>query len=65
MFKPGKLPGNEYAFKNAIFINDQQYMNFKQASGNREPIYIDMNGFVLLLKPLQKMAEDEFGASAF
>ena len=29
-FAPGKLPGNEYAFKNYLFLNPQDYQVFLQ-----------------------------------
>ena len=48
-FTPGKLPSNEYAFKNCIYVNPQDYAAFVAQNGNRQPVYVKVKHFVLKL----------------
>ena len=32
MLAPGKIPGNDYAFKNAIFVNPTDYQKFSKST---------------------------------
>jgi len=63
-FLPGKLPSNEYAFKNNLFVHPSAYKGFFAQNGNREPIYVEVKNFVLLLEKLETLEAMEFGASA-
>lgn len=46
MLAPGKLPGNEYAFKNALFLNPADYAKFSKSS---RTCYVQVKQFVLTL----------------
>ncbi len=61
VFKPGKLPSNEYAYRNAIFINPADYAKF--SSSNRT-CFVLIKQFVLELKALAEIPEGEFAASS-
>ena len=63
-FSPGKLPSNDYAFKNLLFVHPSAYKGFFAQNGNREPIYVEVKNFVLRLAPLDTLDAQEFGASA-
>jgi hypothetical protein len=51
-FTPGKLPDNEYAFKNAIFINPLDYKNYARSSKKN---FVNVKNFILELLPLENI----------
>jgi hypothetical protein len=61
VFKPGKLPNNEYAYRNAIFLNPADYARF---SSSKRICFVMIKAFVLELQPLQEIPEGEFAASS-
>ena len=61
MLTPGKLPGNEFAFKNAIFVNPQDYSKF---SKSQRRCFVTIKQFVFELCASDLMQEGTFGASA-
>ena len=63
-FAPGKLPGNQYAFKNCMFLNPMDYNFYLEKNHNREPIYVKAKGMILRLESLDAINRGEFGASA-
>lgn len=63
-FLPGKLPSNDYAFKNMLFVHPSAFKVFQQQNGNRTPIFVEVKNFVLRLAPLDSIGAQEFGASA-
>jgi vesicle-fusing ATPase len=63
-FTPGKLPSNDYAFKNMLFVHPQDFKEFLAQNGNREPVYVEVKNHVLRLAPLDSIGIGEFGASA-
>ena len=46
-FVPGKLPGNQYAFKNCLFLHPSDYQVYLEANGNREPVYVKAKTLVM------------------
>ena len=63
-FAPGKLPGNQYAFMNSMFLHPQDYNNFLRQNNNRKPVYVKAKGMVLRLEPLDGIVAGELWASA-
>lgn len=63
-FTPGKLPSNDYAFKNMLFVHPDAFKNFFSQNGNREPVFVEVKNFVLRLAPLDSIGVGEFGASS-
>jgi len=63
-FKPGKLPSNDYAFKNMLFVHPQDYNTFFEQNGRRDPVYVEVKNHVLRLAALDSIGVGEFGASA-
>ena len=61
MLAPGKLPGNEFAFKNAIFVNPADYAKYSKSA---RKCFVTINKFVFELLPSELMQEGTFGASA-
>ena len=64
MLTPGKLPGNEFAFKNALFVNPTDYQKFSKSS--RRCFVTATKGprtlhFELMQSP--EIPEGQFGAS--
>jgi hypothetical protein len=49
-FTMGKLPDNEYAFKNAIFVNPVDFKNY--SAHPRSKTFVSVKDFVLELQPL-------------
>ena len=47
-FNPGKLPSNEYAFKNTIYVGQNDYRMFVEEAG-KEPVYVRVKNFVMKL----------------
>ena len=47
-FSPGKLPSNDYAFTNKIYVSQSDYKAFVVANG-KEPVYVKIKNFVILL----------------
>ena len=45
---PGKLPGNEFAFKNAIFVNPADYGKYSKSS---RKCFVQIKNFVFELLP--------------
>ena len=62
-FEPGKLPGNQYAFTNMIYVSQQAYGQFVEESG-KEPVYVKVKNFVLRLSQLHTLGPKEFAASS-
>ena len=62
-FNPGKLPSNEYAFKNTIYIGQNDYRMFVEEIG-KEPVYVKVKNFVMLLDQLHSLAPREFALSS-
>lgn len=63
-FLPGKLPGNQYAFQNCLFLNPADYSVYLQQNGSRKPVYVKVKTLVLRLEPLEGITQGEVGASA-
>jgi len=61
LFKPGKLPSNEFAYKNAVFLNPSDYQKF---SNSNRTCFVQIKQFILELKPLSDIPEGEFAASS-
>jgi len=58
------LPGNQYAFKNCLFLNPEDYQFFLQSNGNRKPVFVKAKGLVMRLESLDGINAGEIGASA-
>ena len=63
-FIPGKLPGNDYAFKNCLFLSTKDYGALLDTAGGRQPLFVKAKGLVLRVEPLNAMRISEIGASA-
>lgn len=61
MLVPGKLPGNEFAFKNAIFVNPQDYAKYSKSA---RKCFVQIKQFVFELLPSEHIQEGTFGASS-
>lgn len=61
MLTPGKLPGNEFAFKNAIFVNPEDYSKYSKST---RKCFVQIKQFVFELQPSALMPEGQFGASS-
>ena len=64
-FAPGKIPSNEYAFYNNLYLNTVDYNKFLQQNGNRQPVFGKMKGFVLKLEALDcpDIPQGHYGSS--
>lgn len=63
VFKPGKLPSNEYAYHNAIFVNPADFDKLDlYRYSNR--YFVQIKQFVLELKRLPEIPVGEFAASS-
>jgi hypothetical protein len=64
MLSPGKLPGNEFAFKNALFVNPAEYAKYSKSSRKCFVTAVKQNrSFVFELLPSPEIPEGQFGAS--
>lgn len=46
-FKPAQLPGNQYAFNSQAYLNPIVYDLYKKNNGGKEPMFVELKGFVL------------------
>jgi|LauGreDrversion4_2_1035121.scaffolds.fasta_scaffold1975197_1 hypothetical protein len=61
MLVPGKLPGNEFALKNAIFVSPSDYQKYSKSS---RKCFVQIKQFIFELLPTDQMPDGQFGASA-
>ena len=61
VYTPGKLPGNEYAYKNAIFLHPEDYQRYAKSKGRN---FVCVKNFILELLPLESIERGEFAASS-
>ena len=62
-FKPGKLPSNDFAFKNTIYVSPSDFKAF-QAENGKDEVFVKIKNFVMKLDALHTLAPNEFAASA-
>lgn len=65
MFKPGQLPGNEYAMTHMVYLNPADFTTFLSQSRNKEVLYLDINSFVMKAEKLKDIPEGQLGVSKF
>ena len=63
-FVPGKLPGNDYAFKNCLFLANKDYSAMLNTAGGGKPLFVKAKGLIMRVEPLNAMRISEIGASA-
>lgn len=63
-FLPGKLPSNEYAFKNMLFMNPEDFQYYLQHNGNRKPVFVKVKTMILRLEALDSINVGEVAASS-
>lgn len=62
---PGKLPGNDFAFKNALFVHSSEYAKYSKTQRKCFVTATKANrNFVFELLPCDEIPVGQFGASA-
>jgi hypothetical protein len=61
MLIPGKLPGNEFAFKNAIFVHPVDYQKFSKST---RKCFVQVKQFTFELQSCDLIEQGTFGASS-
>ena len=56
-----KVKTNEQAASNCIFVAPSIYESFKAENGRKDPIYIDLKGFIFILKAENSLPEGSIG----
>lgn len=63
-FIPGKLPGNDFAFMNSLFLHPRDFQYFKQQNDGQEPVFVKAKNFVMELESLSGIELGQIGAGA-
>jgi len=62
VYTPGKLPGNDYAYQNAIFLHPEDFQRYQRSKTGKN--FVQVKNFVLELLPLDKIEKGQFAASS-
>ena len=64
--KPGKLPSNDFAFNNILYLSRQDYATLRQASGLQahQSSYVKAKSMVLKVDQLAELEAGTYGASS-
>ncbi|CAG9316914.1 unnamed protein product [Blepharisma stoltei] len=55
-YKAVNLPANDLAYTNKVFVSPSEYQRLL-AQSRREPVYVEISGFVLTVQPHPKLTE--------